>query len=50
MKVARTIEVIGTLIVGVGCYLVAKDTMMALIVAFVGLVAILAGTQIEEMR
>ena len=47
-RVALIFEVIGALIVCLGCYLVPRDTMAAVIVAFIGLTSILIGAQIEE--
>lgn len=48
MKIARIFEVIGALIVCLGCYLVPRDTMIAVVVSFIGLTSILIGAQIEE--
>lgn len=48
MKIARIFEVIGALIVCLGCYLVPKNTIFAVAVAFIGLTSILIGALIEE--
>jgi len=48
MKIARIIEIIGGLIVGIGCYLVFKNTLIAVAVAYIGLAAILVGAHIES--
>lgn len=48
MKIARIFEVIGALIVCLGCYLVPRDTMIAVVVSYIGLTSILIGAQIEE--
>lgn len=48
MKIARIFEVIGALIVCVGCYLVPKNTIFAVAVSFIGLTSILIGALIEE--
>ena len=48
MKFARITEVLGTIVVGVACYLVHIDAIYAVVVAFIGLMGILTGIQIEE--
>lgn len=48
MRYARISEVLGTLVVGGGCYLVHINALYAVIVAFIGLMGILTGIQIEE--
>lgn len=49
MKYARIAGVLGSLVVGVGCYLVHIDAIVAVVVAFIGLSGILTGIQIEEL-
>lgn len=48
MKLARISEVLGTTVVGVACYLVHINAIYAVTVAFIGLMGILIGAQIEE--
>ena len=48
MKLARVCEVIGTVVVGVACYMVHINTIYAAVVAIIGLMGILTGIQIEE--
>lgn len=50
MKIARVFEVIGVLMVCAGCYLVLRDNIAAVVVAYIGLMSILVGAQIEERK
>lgn len=50
MKIARVFEVIGVLMVCAGCYLVLRDNIAAVVVAYIGLTSILVGAQIEERK
>ena len=50
MKLARTVEVIGMMIVGVACYMVHTNSIYTIAVAYIGLMSILVGAQIEERR
>lgn len=47
-RIARVFEIIGALIAGIGCYLVFKNTLIAVAVAYIGLAAILLGAHIES--
>ena len=48
MKLARICDVLGTAVVGVACYMVHINTIYAVVVAVIGLMAILTGIQIQE--